>query len=92
MFPGSIPGKAISLPCVLTQFRLTVARSGLARPVRFHSFRHAFATHQLERGVDLVTLQAMMGHQCLSTTLVYLRVRTDHLLAAGSPLDHPPAT
>jgi len=92
LFPGGRPGMPINSATVLTHFRWTVAQSGLPRRVRFHSLRHAFATHQLERGVDLVTLQAMMGHRRLTTTAEYLHVRTDHILAAGSPLDPTPAT
>jgi site-specific recombinase XerD len=48
---------------------------------RPHELRHTFATTMLERGVDLATLQAAMGHQRLSSTLVYLHVRRDKLAA-----------
>lgn len=92
LFPGALPAQPISMATVLTHLRWTVAQSGLSRRVRFHSLRHAFATHLLERGVDVVTLQAMMGHKKLTTTAGYLHVRTDHLLAVGSRLDPVPAT
>lgn len=52
-----------------------------------HSLRHSFATHLIENGVNIVTIQAMMGHAQIQSTLVYLQLVTRNLEAIKSPLD-----
>jgi integrase len=44
-----------------------------------HTLRHSFATHMLEAGVDVLTLQKILGHRQLATTALYLHLRSDHL-------------
>lgn len=90
LFPGADPSHPISMGAIQTGFRSAVVRSGITKVVRFHSLRHAYATHSLEDGVDILTIQAMLGHADLETSLTYLHVRADHLRAAGSPLDRLP--
>ena len=61
--------------------------SGITKPNSPHSLRHAFATHMLERGVDVRRIQLLMGHRSLATTSRYLRVTTSTICATTSPLD-----
>ncbi len=62
-------------------------RAGVDRPGGLHGLRHAFATHLLEAGIDLHTIQRLLGHRHISTTMRYLHLARGHLLNIGSPLD-----
>lgn len=62
-------------------------RAGIQKRVYPHLLRHCFATHLLEAGADLRTLQVLLGHQDLKETLIYVHLSTRHLHATASPLD-----
>ena len=62
-------------------------KAGITKPGGIHTLRHSFATHMLEMGVDLKTLQIILGHSNLKTTSLYLHVTTKHLGNVRSPLD-----
>lgn len=68
-------------------FRCAVAMAGLPDRGGIHSLRHSFATHSLESGVGLPTLQSLLGHAWLMSTSVYLHVSQSRLADARSPLD-----
>jgi site-specific recombinase XerD len=68
-------------------FQETVKKAGITKPVTLHSLRHSFATHLLERGVDIRVIQALLGHDKLETTARYTRVATGMISAVDSPLD-----
>jgi len=62
-------------------------RAGIAKAGGIHALRHAFATHMLEAGVDVHTIQRLMGHDSLSTTARYFHLAQKHLSGTASPLD-----
>ena len=68
-------------------FRRVRREVGINRKVTLHGLRHGFATHLLEAGVDLHTIQVLLGHQHVETTTQYMKVRTDLIRRTPSPLD-----
>ena len=87
LFPGERPGQPITREAVGLACQSARRVSGITKPITPHSLRHAFATHLLESGADLRTIQLLRGHRSLATTSRYLKVATSTVCATASPFD-----
>jgi integrase/recombinase XerD len=87
LFPGGKPGCPISRESVFQTCRKAAALARIAKPVHPHSLRHAFATHLLEDGVNLLVIQALLGHKNLKTTARYLHVADTAARSTRSPIE-----
>lgn len=87
LFPGRRKGLHLTPRQVTRLFHETVEAAGIRKKVTLHALRHSFATHLFDRGVDIRTIQALLGHEKLETTARYTRVATGLITAVESPLD-----
>jgi integrase/recombinase XerD len=79
--------KPISDKTVWNACHEAALRAGITKRLGPHTLRHCFATHMLEAGTDLRTIQLLLGHQRLKETAIYLHLSRRHLHAAVNPLD-----
>jgi site-specific recombinase XerD len=87
LFPSKDAEHPISDATVQKIFYAAKDRAGITKQGGIHALRHAFATHLLEAGVDVHTIQRLMGHGSLSTTARYFHLAQKHLSATASPLE-----
>ena len=87
LFPGRNKGAPLSTHQLNNIFHKVADAAGIRKAVNLHSLRHSFATHLYDRGVDIRTIQALLGHDKLETTARYARVATGLISAVESPLD-----
>jgi site-specific recombinase XerD len=86
LFPGK-DGNHLSVRSVQVTIRKAAETAGIKKKVTMHVLRHCFATHLLETGVDLRTIQTMLGHSSIVTTQRYTQLRGRHIGRMKSPLD-----
>ena len=90
LFPGGVwhtSSEHIHDKVVWLAVKDAAERAGLNKSIHPHTLRHCFATHLLEAGADLRTIQLLLGHSDLEETTIYLHVSTKQLHATPSPLD-----
>ncbi len=87
LFPGDDPKQSIRTRSIHRMCRRAGEVVGLTKIVTPHVLRHSFATHLLEAGTDLRTIQLLMGHRSLKTTSLYLHISAQALCSTASPFD-----
>jgi integrase/recombinase XerD len=87
LFDGQVRGNHLPRQTAARAYYGMKERAGIVRGHGIHTLRHSFATHLLEAGVDLRTIQILLGHKSFSTTLKYLHVTKKRVQETQSPLD-----
>lgn len=87
LFPGQEPDRPLSAKSVRKVLRKAAEACGITKRVTPHTLRHAFATHLLESGTDIRTIQVLLGHRSIRTTQLYAQVSPEHVRRTKSPLD-----
>ena len=87
LFPGKDPSRPVNASMIQRAFTQAKWQARIQKRVSFHSLRHSFATQLLESGVNVRTIQALLGHRSLGTTQRYTHVAGDYLKQTRSPLD-----
>jgi integrase/recombinase XerD len=91
VFPGVVNGRRVDAPAsdkiVWHACRVAAQHAGITKRVHPHTLRHSFATHLLEAGADLPTIQKLLGHADIRDTTIYLHLSRKHLRSVANPLD-----
>ena len=90
LFPGLDPMDPVTARQLNRAVHDAAAAAGIAKRVTTHTLRHSFATHLLERKVDIRVIQVLLGHKKLETTSIYAHVATDLLREVIGPLEERP--
>ena len=87
LFPGGKPDCPIGTNSVFRACQKAARQAGVTKPIHPHSLRHAFATHLLDEGVNLLVIQTLLGHAHLKTTARYLHLSDSAVRSTRSPLE-----
>ena len=87
LFPSPIKDGPLVRATPNLIFRAAKKKSNIAKDVTFHCLRHTFATNLLESGVDIRTIQILLGHSSISSTAIYLHIARKNISELKSPLD-----
>ncbi|MBA3642025.1 MAG: site-specific integrase [Acidobacteriota bacterium] len=87
LFPSQDTGQPLHPTALQRAYQQAKLRAGIKKPGGIHGLRHAFATHLLEAGVDIHTIQRLLGHAYISTTTRYFQLTRHTEMRPGSPLD-----
>ena len=87
VFFGKDRNRPLDITAAQKVYNLAKHRAGLHKGKGIHTLRHCFATHMLEAGVDLRTIQVLLGHSSILTTQRYLQIREQRLSSMASPVD-----
>ena len=87
LFESEMPGEAYSSRSAQKVFQRAKEKAGIRKEVSFYSLRHSFATHLLEKGIDIRFIKDILGHFNIKTTERYVHVKKEQLIRIPSPLD-----
>jgi site-specific recombinase XerD len=87
LFPGRSVDGALSKMAFAKVLKPTVKKAGIGKHVTAHVFRHSYATHLIEAGADLRSVQVLMGHASIQSTARYVHLTTARMLSISSPLE-----
>ena len=88
LFEGMEPGMPYGTRSAQEVFHAAMRKAGIHKRLTFHSLRHSFATHLLEKGVDVKYIKDLLGHLSIITTERYLHVAREQIVQITSPLDY----
>jgi integrase/recombinase XerD len=86
MFSGS--ENHISIRCVQEFIRKAAKHAGIKKNAHTHTLRHSFATHLIQNGYDIGSVQSLLGHESPQTTMRYIHIAAKKLINVESPLDN----
>ena len=87
LFPGRDPQRPLGNSVIQRAIKAARQRAGISKHATLHALRHSYATHLMEAGTDLRTIQILLGHRSLKTTAIYTHVATERVRTTRSPLD-----
>ena len=87
LFPGKGGNRPIDVSSAQKAFHRARERAKIEKPISFHTLRHSFATHLLEDGANVRTIQSLLGHRSLESTQRYTHLAKNYLNQTKSPLD-----